>query len=256
MDEVDSLRQSLKGMMEDFGATHDELAKSRSSLLQAERMAVVGELAAGVAHTIRNPFTSIKMRMFSLSRSLNLTEGQNEDLQVISDEIVRIDKIVTNFLEFARPPKLKTEECSLGELIESVHTLLKYRLKQYKAVLVHDAAVGLPKVSVDSDRIKEMLLNLITNSCEAMENGGTISIKESRLQDPELGEVAVLSVKDTGPGIPESILHKVTTPFFTTREDGSGLGLAIVARIVREHGGKLNIPKCENGCEINILLPA
>lgn len=256
MDEVVSLRHSLQGMMEDFDETHDELAKSRRSLLQAERMAVVGELAAGVAHTIRNPFTSIKMRMFSLSRSMNLTEVQNEDLQVISDEIVRIDKIVTNFLEFARPPKLTFTDCSLGELVDSVHTLLNYRLKQYKTELINEPLPGLPKISIDADQIKEVLLNLITNSCEAMNAGGTIVIRESREHDPELGNVAILSIKDTGPGIPETILYKVTTPFFTTREDGSGLGLAIVARIVREHGGKLHIPHCSDGCEILIKLPA
>lgn len=104
-DEVVSLKHSLEGMMKEFGDTHDALAKSREHLVHAERMVVVGEMAAGVAHTIRNPFTSIKMRMFSLSRSLDLTDIQNEDLQVISDEIARIDRIVQNFIEFARPPR-------------------------------------------------------------------------------------------------------------------------------------------------------
>ncbi|MFT5701783.1 MAG: signal transduction histidine kinase [Desulforhopalus sp.] len=238
-DEVESLSQSFKGMMRDFDQTHDELAKSRKHLIQAERMAMVGELAAGVAHTIRNPFTSIKMRMFSLTRTLNLNDVQNEDLNVISDEIARIDKIVQNFLEFARPPKLKLQLCNLAELIQSVSILVEYRLKEYDAELVYEPGTDLPKVYVDSDRIKEALVNLVTNSCEAMEGGGRVYIAESREHDKKLGDVAVITVRDTGPGVPESIRYKITSPFFTTKEEGSGLGLSIVNRIMKEHNGRL-----------------
>lgn len=256
MDEVGSLSQSLKGMMRDVDETHSALVKSRRNLLQAERMAVVGELAAGVAHTIRNPFTSIKMRMFSLSRSLDLRAAENEDLQVISDEIERIDRIVTNFLEFARPPKLKIEKHDLRELIRSVGTLLEYRLKQYKARLDFDFSPDMPHVRLDSDRIREALVNLITNSCEAMEDGGTIHISESRENGPNGREFVMINIQDTGPGIPEPLRHRVTAPFFTTKEEGSGLGLSIVNRIVREHGGELVIPITDNGCEIIMKFPA
>ncbi len=256
LDEVVSLKHSLDGMMRDIGDTHDELEKSRKHLLQVERMAMVGELAAGVAHTIRNPFTSIKMRMFSLARSLDLSDAQNEDLTVISDEIGRIDKIVQNFLEFARPPKLKLAACRLGRLISSVITLLEYRLKQYGVELIYDHNPDLPLVTVDSDRIKEVLVNLITNSCEAMATGGRIYIFETREQDPDMGEVAVITLRDSGPGISEEVIHKITTPFFTTKDDGSGLGLSIVARIVREHSGKLIISSSiGQGAEFKIKLP-
>ncbi|MBE0584648.1 MAG: MCP four helix bundle domain-containing protein, partial [Desulfofustis sp.] len=200
-DEVGSLRRSLEDMLRDFGETHDQLAKSRKHLRQAERMAMVGELAAGVAHTIRNPFTSIKMRLFSLSRSLDLSDVQNEDLQVISDEIGRIDKIVQNFLEFSRTPKLRMEPCHLGSLIQSVLKLLEYRLKDYNAEVSFSFDPGLPDVTVDPDRIKEALVNLITNACEAMKDGGRIEIREDHREDADLGQVVVLTVKDYGGGI-------------------------------------------------------
>ena len=255
-DEVESLKQSLQGMMRDFDHTHDELTKSREHLMQAERMAMVGELAAGVAHTIRNPFTSIKMRMFSLSRTLNLDDVQNEDLNVISDEIARIDKIVQNFLEFARSPKLKLRECNLAELIQSVIILLEYRLKEYDIDLIYEPGIDLPKVCVDSDRIKEALVNLVTNSCEAMQPGGRVYISESREDDTDLGEVAVLKVRDTGPGVPESIRYKITSPFFTTKESGSGLGLSIVNRIMKEHNGRLIIESSiDQGAEFILKIP-
>jgi signal transduction histidine kinase len=254
-DEVVSLSHSLNGMIKDIDETHQELTKSRKNLLHAERKAVVGELAAGVAHTIRNPLTSIKMRVFSLSRSLSPNKEQNEDLQVISDEIERIDKIVRNFIEFARPPKLQFEKHSLEELVRSVSILMKYRLSRYKSEIVYDFKPGVSKILVDGDRIKEALLNLVTNSCEAMMPGGKIHISESREHDPDIGEAAVLTIKDDGHGIPESIVDKTTIPFFTTKEEGSGLGLSTVARIVQEHGGKLVIPPVDDGCVIIIKLP-
>ena len=255
-DEVNSLTHSLKGMLRDFGETSNELARSRKNLLQAERMVMVGELAAGVAHTIRNPFTSIKMRMFSLGRSLKLTETQEEDLQVISDEIARIDRIVENFLEFARPPKLRLKECRLGDVVNSVLTLLEYRLKAYNVEMHYDFQPDLPKVRVDVDRIKEALVNLVINACEAMETGGRIVITERHENHPKLGEVMAVTVSDIGPGIPEAIIDKVTTPFFTTKEDGSGLGLSIVVRIVREHNGKFIVSShAGEGTQCLILLP-
>lgn len=254
--EISSLTQSLKGMMRDFDETNDELIRSRRNLLQAERMAMVGELAAGVAHTIRNPFTSIKMRMFSLGRSLQLSETQSEDLQVISDEIARIDKIVENFLEFARPPKLQLKKCSLGDIVKSVLTLLEYRLKAYNVEPQYNYQPDLPPVLVDADRIKEALVNLVVNACEAMESGGTIIITEQHQLHPQLGSVVALEVADNGPGIPEPIIDKVTTPFFTTKEDGSGLGLSIVNRIAREHNGKFIVTSSPDaGTHCSILLP-
>ena len=254
--EVSSLSHSLKGMMKDFGDTHDALAKSREHLIHAERMVVVGEMAAGVAHTIRNPFTSIKMRMFSLSRSLDLSDVQNEDLQVIADEIGRIDRIVQNFIEFARPPKLRLRLCSIQTIISSVITLLEYRLKEYNVDLVYAPDHSLSRIMVDGDRLKEALVNLVTNACEAMEGGGRIVILETREITPDLGPTAVISISDNGPGIPESILKDVTNPFFTTKEDGSGLGLSIVERIVREHEGIFSIASNrEKGAEFIINLP-
>lgn len=255
-DEVDSLRQSLHNMIRDFDETSDELAKSRKHLVQAERMAIVGELAAGVAHTIRNPFTSIKMRMFSLSRTLDLTDIQNEDLRVISEEISRIDKIVQNFLEFARPPKLKLEHYNLSRIIDSVLALLEYRIRQYDVELRYRPLPDLPPLCMDADRIKEAIVNLIINSCEATGHGGIINISASIETLPKIGEVAAIRISDNGPGIPPAILNKICSPFFTTKEEGSGLGLSIVSRIAQEHGGIFTVDSIEGkGTRCTIYLP-
>lgn len=255
LNDASTLSHSLKDIMKDIDETQSELTKSRENLVQAERMAVVGELAAGVAHTIRNPLTSIKMRTFSLSRSVNPSREQHEDLQVISDEIERIDRIVNNFIEFARPPKLKFEDHRLEDLVRSVADLMKYRLKKFGVDIIYDFNPELSPVKVDGDRIREALLNLLTNSCEALNSGGTITITERRKHFPGSGECTVLSIHDNGPGIPESVINKVTTPFFTTKDHGSGLGLSTVARIMQEHGGILDIARVDAGCEIMITLP-
>lgn len=253
--EIVSLEQSLGNMKKGYDKATDELTRSRKNLIEAEKMAMVGELAAGVAHTIRNPFTSIKMRMFSLSRSSQLTSDQTEDLNVISEEIDRIDNVVTSFLEFSRPPKIKLEKYDLKEVIQSVGKLMEFKLQDYNAELTYDFQPDLPEVQMDYDRIREALLSLLTNSCEAFVGGGKIVIKTASGHDPNDGNVVEITVRDNGPGIPEDIISKVTSPFFTTKDEGSGLGLSIVDRIAREHGGKLYIIPIDTGTKIRIRLP-
>ena len=111
------------------------------------------------------------MRMFSLNRSLDLNEDQRDDFKVISDEIGRIDKIVQNFLEFSRPPKLLLNQISLSQIMSSVRVLLEFRLKSYDVELAYSEEEDLPQLLVDADRMKEALVNLITNSCEAIDGG-------------------------------------------------------------------------------------
>ncbi|MEW6202022.1 MAG: histidine kinase dimerization/phospho-acceptor domain-containing protein, partial [bacterium] len=125
--EVTTLKRRVRGLIEDFDMTSTELERSRERLLQSEKMAMIGKLAAEVAHSIRNPMTSIKMRLFSLERNLNLTPSQQEDLEVISKEMRNLDNIVRNFLEFARPPKLKKQSINISEIVDMTLQLLRSR---------------------------------------------------------------------------------------------------------------------------------
>ncbi len=249
IDQIQSISDSLKGMKELYDSTATELMKSRESLEQSERMALVGKLAAGVAHTIRNPFTSIKMRLFSLSRSLELSQTNEEDFQVISDEIARIDNIVQNFLDFSRLPKLKKQDCPTSPIIDSVIQLLEHRFKTYDVHTRYIRSEQTCFIHADPDRIKEAIINLMVNSCEAMEKGGEITISENINKN-----MVEIKIKDTGPGIPPEIMDQVVQPFFTTKDYGSGLGLSIVDKIAAEHNGKIEIFS-ENGTEITITLP-
>ena len=254
--EVKALSRSVRGLIQDVDQTQSELEKSRGSLLQAEKMAMVGKLAAGMAHSIRNPFTSIKMRLFSLNRSLKLTDTQKEDFDVISEEIRRIDTIVQNFLEFSRVPKLTIQSISPSVIVDQTIQLLKYRLKSYEVGVTIEREQTLPEIDADPEQLKEVFVNLVVNACEAMDRGGSIVIREQEMIDPSNGRTAVIRVSDNGPGIPESIREKVLLPFFTTKEEGTGLGLSIVDRIIKEHQGSMDIESNENGgTTFSIFLP-
>ena len=253
--EISSLRKSVEGLLENVDQTQSELEKSRGHLLQAEKMATVGKLAAGMAHSIRNPFTSVKMRLFSLSRGLDLAETQKDDFNVISEEIRHIDQIVQNFLEFSRPPKLKMQAVCPSTVVDNALQLLAHRLKSYDVNIAVNRKQMIPNVEADPEQLKEVLVNIIVNACEAMSNGGTITIEEQVIAERH-AKTAIIRIHDTGPGIPESIRQKVFEPFFTTKDEGTGLGLSIAARIIEEHGGWLNVTSEEgSGATFNIALP-
>jgi signal transduction histidine kinase len=255
-DEVKALSRSVRGLIEGFDQTQTELEKSREHLLQAEKMVVVGKLAASMAHSIRNPLTSVKMRLFSLDRSLDLNPQQREDFQVISEEIVHIDSLVQSFLEFSRPPKLRMQQISPSEIVDLALKLMTHRLESYQVSVQVERHERLPVVQADPDRLKEVLVNIMVNACEAMKGGGAIVIREDEALDASIGRVAVVRIRDNGPGIEEGLRARIFEPFFTTKEEGSGLGLSIAVRIVEEHGGRLNLESGEGqGAEFSLILP-
>jgi signal transduction histidine kinase len=252
---VDALSRKVHGLLENVDQTKMALARSRESLLHAEKLAMVGKLAAGMAHSIRNPFTSVKMRLFSLSRSLELDSIQKEDFDVISEEIRHIDTIVQNFLEFSRPPKLVMQHISPSSVVDMAMQLLRHRLRSYDVTAAVERTQPLPAVGVDPEQLKEVLVNLMINACEAMTGGGHIAISE-RVQAGAAGPSTVIEIADNGPGIAHEHLQNIFQPFFTTKKEGTGLGLSIVDRIVHEHGGELTVQSKEGlGTTFTISLP-
>jgi signal transduction histidine kinase len=255
-DEVKALGKKIHWLIESVDTTRFELEQSRGHLLQSEKLAQIGKLAAGVAHSIRNPLTSVKMRLFSLERTLSLSAAQKEDFEVISEEIFHIDTIVANFLEFSRPPKLKIQKASPSDVVDMAVQLLRYRIDSYGVALELLRDRKLPEVDCDPDQLKEVMVNLIVNACEAMGDGGRILITEEEGTTDPVGRVVVIRVSDFGPGIPEAIKERIFEPFYTTKQEGTGLGLSIAARIIKEHHGCLSV-KCrpQKGATFTITLP-
>ncbi len=255
-DEVTALSRGVYDLRKEYDQTQVELEKSREHLLQSEKLALVGKLAAGTSHSIRNPLTSVKMRLFSLSRSLDLDGDQKEDFDVISEEIGHIDTIVQNFLEFSRPPRLKLQPVSPSDIVDQAIQLLQHRLESYEVFIKIQRNERLPLVQADPEQLKEVLVNIIVNACEAMGQGGSIIIYEETIIEQQTPRAVVVRLSDNGPGIPDAIKSKILEPFFTTKEEGTGLGLSIATRIVQEHGGRLDVSSREGkGSTFIIILP-
>lgn len=254
--EITALGRRVRALIQDVGTTRHKLEESREHLVQSEKWALTGKLAASVAHSIRNPLTSVKIRLFSLGRSLRLSEEQREDFEVITEEIGHIDAIARNFLDFSRPAKLRKQQVSPVEIVHSALTLMHHRLESYGVEVDLEAPADLRPVIADPEQIKEVLVNLLVNACEAMPGGGRIAISvEPGYVDP-MGSVVVVRVADTGPGIPAALRDKVFQPFFSSKEEGTGLGLAIARRIVEEHGGWITVKSGEGGgAQFSITLP-
>lgn len=254
--EVKALSEIFENLMADVDQTKSKLEWSREHLEQAEKWALVGKLAAGVAHSIRNPLTSVKMRLFSMERTLSLSSSQKEDFEVISEEIHHLDTIVGNFLEFSRPPKLKTQKISPSDAVDMAVQLLRHRLESYDVKVRIERSQRLPQIAADPDQLKEVFVNLIVNACDAIVDGGNIVIEEEPPSKNAHPKSIVIRVSDDGPGIAPSISDKLFQPFFSTKEEGTGLGLSIATRIVEEHGGRIGLDSHEGqGATFTITLP-
>lgn len=247
---------TMRELRDTVQRTQAELVEKNKNLRHVEKLALVGQLAAGVAHSVRNPLTSVKLRLFSLERGLTLTARQQEDFAVIGDAIRHVDGIVSNFLEFSRRPDLKLERISPSDVVDASLRLLESRLAVFPVTLTIQRAKPLPQVHADPEQLREALLNILLNACEAMDYSGELHIEEHLYHDLEVGLFACIRVRDTGPGIDEELLPDIFTPFFSTKEQGTGLGLPIAKGIMEEHGGDLKVQSSSAGGTVfAFLLP-
>lgn len=255
--EVRTLSKQVYGLMEDMDRTRSELQQSQELLLNSEKLALCGKLATEVAHSIRNPMTSINMRLFSLKRSLELKDIQQEDFEVVSEEMRRLDNIVRNYLEFSKPHKLKKQRINISQVIDMTLDLLRYRLELHSVEVIRKQSDNLPLIDADPELLKEVFVNLMVNACEAMENGGEIVISEEEALAENIGRAVLVKVKDNGPGMSEEVRKRILGPFETTKADGTGLGLFIAVRIIEEHGGTLELHSKEGqGTTFSLTFPA
>jgi len=256
-DEFRLLRTRVHGLMEHIDRTRSELEQSQELLMNSEKMALVGKLSTEVAHSIRNPMTSINMRLFSLKRNIDLTEVQKEDFEVVAEEMRRLDNIVRNFLEFSRPHKLKKQRINISSVVDMTLDLLVYRLELHSIKVIRKQDASLPLIEADPELLKEVFVNLMVNACEAIENGGEVTITEQEGVAENIGRAVVVKVADNGPGMSEELQKRVLEPFETTKPQGTGLGLFIAVRIVKEHGGTLELHSTEGqGTTFILTFPA
>lgn len=234
------------------------LTESRAIIERQEKLASLGVFATGIAHEIRNPLTAIKVRLFSLKASHRPGTSDHEDLEVIENEIDRLERIVRDFLQFARPAEPNLQKMSAATLLRDAACLLSSDLAK-RSVTLKLNLDNEEAVRVDADKMKQVLINFIQNAADSMEAGGTITLR-TRLDKQTLHghsiPVVVLDIADTGSGIPPEIQKRLFDPFFTTKESGTGLGLCIAARIVEKHGGVVDYQtQLNRGTTFSIVLP-
>jgi signal transduction histidine kinase len=235
-----------------------QLVESRQLVEQQEKLASLGMLAAGVAHEIRNPLTSIKAWLYLQQKHLAPGTPEFSDAALIGGEISRLERIVRDFLQFARPSEPQLALVPAGQPLREVQTLLQPGLEKSGIKLVV-AEVAPALVRMDPEQIKQVLINLVQNAADSIGHNGTITLRavtdEKRIGDRQLDAV-ILQVSDTGKGIPEDVQKRLFDPFFTTKDTGTGLGLPIAARIVEKHGGALQYQNlAEHGATFGIILP-
>lgn len=208
-------------------------------LMKAEKLASVGRLAAGVAHEIRNPLTSLKLSLFSIGKAVKGNAKIEENVRVMSEEIMRLETVVRNFLEFSRPPSLKLRPTAVRALVDDLLALYRHQMQKSNVKTIVDVPLDLPQVQIDPDQIKQVFLNLLVNAVDAMKSGGTVQITAETVPGLIEGTDILFRFQDNGPGIPAENRGKIFETFFTTKTEGTGLGLAISSRIMKIHGGSL-----------------
>lgn len=218
--------------------------RSFEQLKEQGRLAALGEMAAGMAHEIRNPLASIKGAAQYLEAVAEDTDGEETDfLEIIVDEVDRLDGVVTQFLDYSRAVRLRPEPTELPRLVQRALDQMRMGEVPEGVGLSLEVPEPLPPVPVDADRMHQVLLNLLRNAVQAVGESGEVRVRllRARLSGPgRRGQKAVdLVVQDDGPGIPREQLDKLFIPFFTTRRDGTGLGLPISRRLVEAHDGEL-----------------
>jgi PAS domain S-box-containing protein len=235
----------------------DSLESIGTQLRVSERLAALGRITAGVAHEVKNPLNSMRLWLENLKESLSFDGFYDGDspsrqaVQVLDKEIDRLDQVVKRFLDFTRPMDVRLEATQLAELLKEVLEIAKPQLEKSNIQIAQLLPIDVPEVYVDRALLKQAVLNLVLNASEAMPNGGQLRLVLSRR-----GEMAEITVGDTGKGIPPENQQKIFQLFFTTRPGGSGIGLASTFRIVQLHNGSIDFTsEVGRGTTFRIELP-
>ena len=251
--------QLLAGLATQVAVTVEN-SQLYQQMKEKDRLAALGEMAAGLAHEIRNPLGSIKASAQYLSETATQPEDGAEFLDIIVDEVDRLNRVVSSFLDYARPAHTDPEPIYVNSAVDLTLQFLRPECDSVDVNLNVSMARDLPKVRIDIEHLRQVLINLVQNAVQAMTSGGEIFV-ETRNQDGfRIGGGArrwvQISVRDTGPGIAPGLLANLFVPFVTTKQQGTGLGLAISHRIVSEAGGRIDVRSRQGvGTTFLVLLP-
>ncbi|MCG6982904.1 MAG: PAS domain S-box protein, partial [Deltaproteobacteria bacterium] len=230
-----------------------EVRRLQQEVERTKRLASLGSLAAGVAHEIRNPLSSVKGFATYFRDKLQDSPQDRDTATTMIQEVERLDRVIGQLLEFARPSILKIKPVRLNDLIQHSLKLIEGDARTKGVEVKADLPASLPEAFMDADRMNQVLLNLYLNAIQAMDGGGVLQVNVSR---DDAKKLTTISVSDNGRGIETAAQERIFDPYFTTKPDGTGLGLAIVHKIIDAHGGSIRVRSQANeGTTVIITLP-
>jgi len=241
-----------------FNQMTRKLRQSQQELVEAERLATAGRMAAAFAHDIRNPLSSIKMMVQLLRKRVQPGEENQKYIRSIIEEIDRLNAIVSSMMDdFSRPMELNLQVGDVNPVLLEVINFMEAKLSHHKIIPVRQLSEDVPSIMLDSDKLKQVLMNLILNAIQSMPNGGKLTIATKFfVEQGQKDSKILIEVSDTGVGIPPENLSRLFVPFFTTKDEGTGLGLTNARRIIQQHGGDIEVrSKVEFGTTVIVSLP-
>lgn len=244
-------RAELARTTEQLGKAYDQLRQNFDQMKRAERLYAAGQLAAGLAHEIRNPLASIAGASGILQRNAHLEDTHLKVLRVIDKECQRLTQMLSNFLDFARPRSLKYQDVDIEVVLQSVMELAAHACGSKPVVLRKEVQPDLPRFRCDPEMMKQLLLNLVINAIQATPEAGAVTIAAA-VRDGNM----LLRVLDEGCGVPIENRDNIFDPFFTTKEGGTGLGLSVAHQIASQHDGVLTAEaNADRGMTFTAVLP-
>jgi len=251
------IRAGVVGVFQDI----TPLKKMEETIRRKQWLATIGEMSAGMAHEVRNPLASLSGAIQVLRKDLRPADANRPLLDLALRETERLNSIVTDFLQYARPRRLNLQSCDITELVEeTVGMLAKTSPYDSMISIVRDFGPDTIMAPIDPDQMRQVCWNLGLNACQSMPQGGTLTVSTRRTSGVTAGletEAVEIVFADSGTGIAEEHLGKIFYPFFTTKQGGTGLGLSVVYRVLDEHGGSVQVESTVGqGTRVRLLLPA
>lgn len=232
-----------------------ERVKMEQRVRETERMAYIGQITTSLSHEIRNPLSAVKMNLQILKKNPRLYGNDQRRVEISVKEMIRLERILKELLDFARPVSLKFSPCNINKILSSCVELLEMRFKDKRLSTIFSLDSDMPMVFADEGKLEQVFINLLLNAIEACDQEGHILIR-SRYDQDESKPMSEIIIEDKGNGIPERQISNIFKPFFTTKTKGTGLGLANVDRIVKAHGGWVKVKSINTqGTFFHIFLP-
>jgi signal transduction histidine kinase len=228
-----------------------KLQDSVEQLRRADRLSVLGQLSAGLAHEIKNPLASMKGSVEILASEFPADHDKHEFVEILGKELDRLNKVLGEFLQFARPPRPDRRPCDLREVLDSIRALCSREARRQGVTIELEYEPSLPELELDAAQVQQAFLNIVLNGIQAMPSGGCLSISVAR-RDNDIG----IEVRDEGSGVAPENHSRIFDPFFTTKDGGTGLGMATARNLIQAHGGDIRLIGTEGeGATFLISLP-